>query len=1265
MRSTPHPPPGGSRRGRRLLAFLSTLAVLLAAQPLPAGAEESTHAGTADRPSDAAGAAYPITLITGDQVMLQVAPDGTQAAWLAEPATGAPSRPPRIIQLDGQVHVIPAEAEAYLASGVLDERLFNVTALARQGYDNGSRADLPLLLASPEGPAPAGGSGLPAGASEVRQLDSIEAVSVTVDRARMRQFWESLRGPVPAAPGSEDAVLAGADRVWLNGRVEATLGDSVSHVGAPAAWQAGLDGSGSRVAVLDTGYDPEHPDLAGQVATARAFTGEGSADDGNGHGSHVAATIAGTGAASGGDRSGVAPGADLLVGKVLDDTGNGLEDWVIDGMEWAVDQDADVVNLSLATPWPTDGTDPLSLAVDRLTERSGALFVVAAGNSGPLAQSVGAPGAATRALTVGATTKDDAPAPFSSRGPRLGDGAIKPEIVAPGAGIVAARAGGTSLGNLVDAHYTSLNGTSMAAPHVAGAAAILAQQHPDWDHDEIKARLTATSSPLAGAPVTFQGGGRLDIAAAVDAPVTVDQGVLSLGRVDHDGEEVVRTLTYHNLSEEPVTLQLSRDVTSTGSRTGGKPDLRLRPAALVVPPGGDASVEVELSPDSTRPGGYTGWITAEDKRGSSPVVRTVLSATVDGPPHTVTVTGVDRNGDPAAGRVQLWNADTGADTFGFMHGGKATLQVPTGLYTMVTTLETMEGGMWPPTSYTIAGNPQLTVRKDLDFTYDARDAEPVRVTTPRPAEVTSFDVSWHREVGDRSVSAVAAQGRAGTDLYTIAGKAARTGSFELSTSWQLPQPLLTVGFDSADGDRAELTPDLASAGKAYVGQVSLPVVDAGTGTPEEFADTDVAGKVALVARTGGWGQLREQVIAAREAGAELLLAYNTMPGIWTEDVWDAPLPAYRMDQAAGTALRQALAADPDLTVDLFAVTDATFLYQLFFTETGAVPGGRHYQAGERPMAVVQSDYRQDSERMGRNEMWVPYPDSGALPTGSSLLRNGPVRRTEYVSTEGVRWQRFGRPHGEFPGVYWTWSPLRRYQPGMTYQQVWWGPLTRPGVPQVGGSEDAGMPVARFHDAIRILMPHYLYDNGNAYGTIFEQMGDTSTVTLRRNGTVVGSSSWPEVQFTVPPEEARYELRLEVRSGAGNWRDTSVRTDSTWRFTSARPAERREVLPLVQADYHLETGRYNEVPAGAAYDLVVEPGYQPQVEGPGAFTVTVEVSYDDGQTWAESPVEVAGGRHTARIPAAPAAAGFATVRVVATDADGNQLHQLIERAWRVG
>ena len=1085
---------------------------------------------------------------------------------------------------------------------------------------------------------------------------------MTAGKSRIRSFWESLRGPEPAAIGAADATLAGAGRVWLNGRVKATLGDSVPHVGAPTAWDAGFDGTGVSVAVLDTGYDPTHPDLAGQVSQARNFTADETVTDGHGHGTHVAATIAGTGAASGGERPGVAPGADLLVAKVLDDAGSGFDDWVIAGMEWAVDQGADVVSMSLGKPWGDDGTDPLSLAVDRLTETSGTLFVVAAGNAGPFEQTVGAPGSASHALTVGATTKDDGTADFSSRGPRLGDHAIKPEIVAPGVDIVAARAAGTTLGNLVDEHYTSLSGTSMATPHVAGAAAIVAQQHPDWRAGQIKALLTATSVPLADQPVTFQGAGRLDVAAAVGSPVTVDHGTLSLGRVAQDAGDRVRDLTYHNASDQPVTLRLSADVSGTGNPKQ-KPALRVLPSALVVPAGGEATAQVRLSPAVTKPGEYAGHIVATDQRGSAPPLHTVLSAVVDGPLRTITVTGVDRDGNPASGGVELWNNDTGEMAWGFLFDGSTTLQAPAGTYTLVASLQTTGGGFGPPSSYTIAGDPELTVRKDVELHYDARDAEPVRVTTPQETELAEFNVLWHRGAGRHSATGVVAQGYGDVELYTLPGRSARTGTFEVTTTWGLMQPLMAVDFDGADGDRVRQHPSLASPPNPYAGQVSLPVVYAGTGTPEEFADVDVAGKVALVSRQG-WDNLRDQIEAAQEAGAEFLLAHNNEPGDWPEQVWRAPLPAYTIDQADGAALRQAIAADPDLTLDVSAVSDSTYSYQLVFTESGAVPGGRDYQAADQPAAVVESDYRLNSDRMGRREMWIPVSDSGALSVGLTATRNGPVERTEYVSTEGVRWQRFAMPHGEFANMYWTWSPPRRYQDGETDRQVWWGPLTRPGVPAVSGAEQYGMPVGRFHDAIRIMMPHYLYDNG-AYGTIMNQLGDTSTVTLRRDGEVVGTAPWPEVQFTVPSDEAWYDLELEVVNGSGNFMDTSVGTESTWRFRSARPDGEREVLPLVQLDYQLNTDGYNAVPAGTGYDLVLESGYQPQADGPGGFTVTVEVSYDDGQTWADAQVGAAGDTHTARVPAAPASAGFATVRVVATDADGNQLNQLIERAWRVG
>ena len=194
--------------------------------------------------------------------------------------------------------------------------------------------------------------------------------------------------------------------------------------------------------MLDTGIDATHPDLQGKVVAAANFSDSAVVTDRDGHGTHVASVVAGTGARAAGARQGVAFGASLLNGKVLDDFGFGSESGIIAGMEWAAAQRAQVANMSLGG-WPTDGTDPLSQAVNRLTASKRVLFVVSAGNFGPREETVETPGAATSALTVGAVDAADELAGFSARG-RFGDHAMKPDITAPGVDIVAARAARTS-----------------------------------------------------------------------------------------------------------------------------------------------------------------------------------------------------------------------------------------------------------------------------------------------------------------------------------------------------------------------------------------------------------------------------------------------------------------------------------------------------------------------------------------------------------------------------------------------------------------------------------------------------------------------------------------------------------------------------------------------------------------------------------------------------------------------------------------------------
>ncbi|WP_162606724.1 S8 family peptidase, partial [Jiangella asiatica] len=1162
---------------RAPLSLLAAAAVIGLGAAAPASvaqpADVQPSSASQAAATSGAGQTYQLTLLTGDVVTLHIAPDGRQAAWVEEPADGADtadSREPRIAELDGHVHVVPEEAVPHLESGALDERLFDVTYLAQEGYHDAATAELPLLLAAPDGPGIRSVPDAPAGTRAVRELASIDAVAVTAPKAEVGTVWAQL-----------EAGTIG--QVWLNGRVEATLDDSVSQVGAPAAWEAGYDGTGTTVAVLDTGWDPTHPDLAGQVVGAANFTEDVDPEgrtgvDGHGHGTHVAATVAGTGAASGGANRGVAPGADLLIGKVLDTGGSGYEDWIIAGMEWAVAQGADVINMSLGTNYATDGTDPLSQAVNRLSESSDTLFVVAAGNLGPAEGTVASPGAATSALTVGAVDKQDQPASFSARGPRRGDDAVKPEVVAPGVGIVAARAAGTSLGNLLDEHYTSMNGTSMATPHVAGAAAIVAQQHAGWDGEQIKERLISSSVALEDQPVTFQGAGRIDLASATADAASVDHGVVDLGYLGMDDPSVSQMLTYHNPTDERITLRLTTEVTRPGSGQV-TPALRLSDSVLSIPAGGSATTEVQVAASASVGGTYTGQIVATDPRNRDVELHSVVYFTVERPVHTVTVTATDRAGEPAKGPIDLWNTETGEWKRGFIRAGTAEIELPEGLYTLIGSVETPGSGTLT-TSDTVVGEPELTVDEDVSLHYDARDGELIEVVTPLETDLEDVTINWRREVGEQSMTRMLGDNWFEPHLYAIPSAKPRTGTFEFSTTWQLVQPLLTVTVPGDDGFQLDPYPALISDENPYVGEGPLPLVDVGTGTAAEFAAADVDGKVALATRRGGWNETNEQLELARAAGAALLLVANDEPGVWRQTIWLGSQPSYSVAGETGDQLRAALAADPDLVLDVVGLRDSTYNYELAFTEDGGIPGGITYDAAETPLAVVESEYRDVSEQMNRTELWASYVGSGTLGNGLSIARNGPVHRTEYISSEGVEWQRFGQPHQEFPSLYWTWSSIDPYETGSTTEQLWWGPLVAPGTPALTGSEEYGLPAARFRDAIRIAIPHYLYGPAR-YGFIYEQAGDASELTLRRDGEVVGTAPWSEAQFTVPAEEADFELSLSVTSGAANFSDLWTHTETTWGFRSGRPSGESEVLALVQLGYELDAGLRNEVPAGVS------------------------------------------------------------------------------------
>ncbi|NEA62855.1 S8 family serine peptidase [Streptomyces sp. SID12488] len=716
------------RRAREASALTLLTAAALTAALL--SAPESGAAQSADGTAGMArtlAKARTVTLVTGDRVTL----DATGQVTGVRPGKGREGTAFRIARDGDRTYVVPRDAERLLANGTADRRLFDVTQLVKWGYDDAARPDLPLIVTYAKGRTLAPSALSAAGARVSRDLPSVNGDALKARKSEGAELWETLTG----SGGTARARSAAADRVekiWLDGKVEAALDRSTAQIGAPEAWAAGYDGKGVKVAVLDTGVDDTHPDLKGRVDEAKNFSEAADTVDRVGHGTHVASTVAGSGAHSGGKYKGVAPGARLISGKVLDDSGDGEESGVIAGAQWAVAQGAKVINLSLGGP-DSPGDDPVEQAVNELSASSGALFVIAAGNEGPAAGTVGSPGSAAAALTVGAVDRTDAMADFSSRGPTA-DGSLKPDLTAPGVDIVAAKAAEGAEGDPAADGYVSMSGTSMATPHVAGAAAILAQRHPDWTGERLKAALTASAKPTAGVSAFAQGTGRTDIVRALDQQLTTTPATVGFPAQQWphtDDQPATKTVTYRNDGDRPLTLDLTTEAYGEDGKPAAEGMFEVSPKQLTVPAGSTATAQVTAdSSAGTADGSFGGALTATDGAGTT--VRTGIGVHREVESYDLTVRHLDLKGKPAARSEtgvqgldnQIWQ-DYSDDT-----DGEFTIRLPKGRYSLEGRIDT---GATPDArsgELALLLNPKFSLSRDTTLVMDARKAKPIRITVP-------------------------------------------------------------------------------------------------------------------------------------------------------------------------------------------------------------------------------------------------------------------------------------------------------------------------------------------------------------------------------------------------------------------------------------------------------------------------------------------------------------------------------------------------------
>ncbi|MET9493328.1 S8 family peptidase [Streptomyces sp. NPDC006552] len=713
----------GQIRGRHVTGVVSAAAVVALAAGLTvpsaaAPASAAGHRGASLKPRTQ------VTLITGDRVTLDA--KGRPAGFQRAP--GRAHIPVRTRTVGGHTYVVPADAQRLVAEGRLDRRLFDVTELSGAAATKARRGGLKVIVGYQGAAAAARAQVRDAGDTTVRRsLAALNADALSTPADDAGKLWD-------AVTDGKGATAAGVGRVWLDGVRRASLDTSVPQIGAPAAWAAGYDGKGVKIAVLDTGIAATHPDLTGQVVAEKNFSTAADANDHYGHGTHVASIAAGTGAKSGGAYKGVAPGAELLNGKVLDDDGFGEDSGILAGMEWAAEQGADIVNLSLGGA-DSAGTDPLEAEVDKLAEQKDILFTIAAGNEGP--HTVGSPGSADAALTVGAVDGKDELADFSSTGPRVGDGAIKPDVTAPGVDITAAAAPGSVIAKEVGekpAGYLTISGTSMATPHVAGAAALLKQQHPDWTYQELKAALVGSAK---GGPYTpfEQGSGRIQVDRAIRQTVFAQNVSLSFGVAQWphaDDTALTKKVTYRNTGTQDVTLGLT--VSATGPKGQAAPAgfFTLGATKVTVPAGGTA--DVALTADTklggTLDGAYSAYIVAN---GGGQSVRTAAAVERESEAYDVTLKHIGRDGQPQPAYLTdlIGYAGAATDTqFSAPQSasGTVTLRVPKGTYLvdglLADDLVDFKGGVdW-------LVQPTLTVTRSVSLTLDARKAKAADITVP-------------------------------------------------------------------------------------------------------------------------------------------------------------------------------------------------------------------------------------------------------------------------------------------------------------------------------------------------------------------------------------------------------------------------------------------------------------------------------------------------------------------------------------------------------
>jgi hypothetical protein len=405
------------------------------------------------------------------------------------------------------------------------------------------------------------------------------------------------------------------------------------------------------------------------------------------------------------------------------------------------------------------------------------------------------------------------------------------------------------------------------------------------------------------------------------------------------------------------------------------------------------------------------------------------------------------------------------------------------------------------------------------------------------------------------------------------------------------------------------------------------------------------------------------VQAAGAAGAAAVIVVGpkdtSVRQQWSPNGDRFPVPSFVMADDDGAGLLSAIRKG-GAVLDLTGTMASPYHYDVMQVAKGRIPEHVVHEVTTANTARVDTGYTESGGLGWAKEQrfgWRPWQEySLAAQMEFYRIVRTPLRRAEYVSAGDTQWQHvvqhmFTWSDGAVSGGL-TEQP-RSYTAGQTLSEQWFGPVVRPAVPE-------GMVPTRTADTLMIDVPEFVDMYGHyGYARTSDEV-DTTSARFYRDGQLVEERQNAGGTFAAVPGTAEYRLELSTRRSSEEWTHATA-TETAWTFRSARPAEAREPLPLLQVDYDVPADLNGQVPHG----LPVKLGFA--VRSPAAgLTVkdfTAELSYDDGTTWTRLSVLPTGeGRYTARV--AHPAGKQVTVRVTATDTKGDQVRQTVTRAYGV-